>query len=99
MASVEVLVSETAKEYIRAHGGAVFVRAHAHHCCSGSLTLLDTKTDPPRDLAHFESVDAGDVDAWFHGGTSGRPDQLVIELRGVFKRHPVAYWDGCALKP
>jgi len=95
---VEVLVSEVAKKYIRAHGGTVFVRAHPHHCCNGSLTLLDIKTDPPRDLANFESVDADEVEVWFCGGSGGRPDQLVLELRGVLKRHPVAYWDGCALK-
>jgi hypothetical protein len=97
--AVEVLVSEVAEEHIRAHGGAVFIRAHPHRCCHGSLTLLDTTTDPPNDLAYFESVEAGGVEVWFCGGSSGRPDQLVIELGGVLKRHPVAYWDGCALKP
>ena len=85
--------------FIRDHGGTVFVRAHPHRCCTGSLTLLDTTTTPPPDSADFESFDTGEVGVRFHRGASGLPGQLIIELRGIRKRHPVAFWDGCAFKP
>jgi len=31
-------------------------------------------------------------------GAGEPPRQLSIELRGVIRRRPVAYWDGCAYK-
>jgi hypothetical protein len=98
-ALVEILVSETAKKYVRAHGGTAYVRAHPHHCCTGSLTLLDITTKVPTDSTDFISVDADDIEVKFRGGPSGQPHQLVIELGGWFRRHPTAFWDGCAIKP
>ncbi|MGP0030946.1 MAG: hypothetical protein ACLPVF_10635 [Acidimicrobiales bacterium] len=95
---MEVLASESAKRYVKAHGGTAYVRARRHHCCTGPLTLLDITTKPPRDLTAFESIDANEFDVRFCGGQCGRPNQLVIELRGLFRRHPVAFWDGCAFK-
>jgi hypothetical protein len=96
---MEVVVSPAARQYVKDHGGTVFVRAHPHHCCTGSLTLLDTTTKAPPDAADFKSVAADSLDVRFRGGGAGDPHQLVIELRGVLRRHPVAYWDGCAFKP
>jgi hypothetical protein len=96
---VEVHVSEPAKEYIQRHGGTIFVRPHSHRCCSGSLTLLDSTTTPPRDAVDFTSYDTEGVDVQFCGSPSGLPRQLIIELRGVFLRRPIALWEGCAFKP
>jgi hypothetical protein len=96
---VDVLISEEARGYITRHGGTVFVRSHSHRCCTGSLTLLDIRTTPPRDASEFEPFDTGGVGVWFYAGSGGRPTQLTIELRGVLARRPVAYWDGCAFKP
>jgi hypothetical protein len=95
---VDIRITENAKAYISAHGGTVFVRSHPHHCCTGTLTLLDVTTAAPRDLAGFQAFDAGGVGVQFCGGSSGHPGELAIELRGLIRRHPVAYWDGCAFK-
>ena len=94
-----MVISKLAQEFIRDHGGTLFVRAHPHRCCTGSLTLLDTTTTPPADSADFESFDTDGVAVRFHRGASGLPGQLAIELRGMLTRHPVAFWDGCAFKP
>jgi hypothetical protein len=96
---VEIQISESAQEYIARHGGTVFVRPHAHRCCSGSFTLLDTTTAPPPDASDFTSYDAAGVHVKFRGGPSGLPSQLLIEQRGLFLRRPVALWEGCAFKP
>jgi hypothetical protein len=96
---VEVRISEPAKEYVRAGGGTVYVRAHPHRCCAGTITLLDVTTRRPKDVGAFVAVASDDIHVRFSGGSSGCPDQLVIKLAGVFKRHPVAFWDGCAIKP
>jgi len=99
MAGVEVLIAPTAREYIEEHGGTVFVRSHPHRCCTGSLTLLDTTTTPPEDASDFLTFDTEGIGVRFHGGSSGIPNQLIIELRGLLNRRPVALWDGCAFKP
>jgi hypothetical protein len=96
---VDTVVSDDAREYVRAHGGVLFVRAHPHRCCHGSMTLLDTTTERPSDSDEYVSVGSGEIDVRFHGSPADEPHSLVIELRGVFRRHPVTYWDGCAFKP
>lgn len=95
---VDVVISEPARKYIREHGGTVFVRSHPHRCCTGSLTLLDLAMTRPDDAADFQSFDTEGIGVRFCG-SGGFPHQLVIELRGLFARHPVAFWDGCAFKP
>jgi hypothetical protein len=96
---VEVLVTESAKQYLRRHGGTVYVRAHPHRCCTGTLTVLDLATEPPPDAADFMFLAVEDVAVRYLGGPSGAPEQLTIKLAGLLSRHPVAFWDGCAYKP
>jgi hypothetical protein len=103
---MRVEISAGAQEYIRRHGGTVFVSSHAHRCCTGSLTLLDVSMAPPGDAEEFESfssandaVDGPPIEVRFRGNAAGKPDQLTIELRGMLARRPVAFWDGCAYKP
>ena len=95
---MDVVISETAREYIKEHGGTVFVRAHPHRCCTGSLTLLDLALTRPDDADDFESFETDGIGVRFNG-SDGFPHQLVIELRGLWARRPVAFWDGCAFKP
>jgi hypothetical protein len=96
---VEVLVTEAAKQYLRCRGGTVYVRAHPHRCCTGTLTVLDLSTEPPPDASEYMLLGAEDVAVRYWGGPSGAPEQLTIRLAGVLSRHPVAFWDGCAYKP
>jgi hypothetical protein len=96
---VEVVASESVKKYVKSRGGVVYIRAHPHHCCTGWTTLLDSTTSPPRDLTGFVEFEADGIEVRFCAGSSGRPSQLLIELRGLFKRRPVAFWDGCAFRP
>jgi hypothetical protein len=62
------------------------------------LTLLDVATSPPKDLTGFVAVDTNDIEVRFLGGAGGGPNELQIELRGMFRPHLAAYWDGCAFK-
>jgi hypothetical protein len=96
---MDVVVSDTAKEFVRARGGTVYVKAHAHTCCSGTMTLLDVNTKPPKDASSYVTTDSPDVDVKYRGGPGNQPHQLMIEVRGVLRQHLVAYWDGCAFKP
>lgn len=95
---MEVVVSQAAEEYILDHGATIFVRSHLHRCCTGKLTLLDSTTVCPADSAAFASFDTDAIGVRFLGGDGGLPHHLVIDLRGLLRRHLVAYWDGCAFK-
>jgi hypothetical protein len=96
---VDVVISEPAQDYIGRRGGTVFVRPHAHRCCTGSLTTLVTSVSPPADASDYQSFPVHDLDVRFLVGSAGAPTKLSIALRGVLHPHPVAFWDGCAYKP
>jgi hypothetical protein len=96
---VDVVVSNPARQFVLDHGGTVYVRANTHTCCSGNLTLLDVHTSAPKNAQEYVSAHSQDIDVRFAGGVSGHPHELTIELRGVLRRHLVAFWDGCAFKP
>jgi hypothetical protein len=97
---MEVVVSDSAQDYLADHGGVAFVRANSRRCCSaGTLTLLDVDVRTPSDAERFSATGAKGVDIRFLAGAQGSPDQLVVDTRGRLRRHLVAYWDGCAFKP
>ncbi len=97
---MDVVVSDSARDYLAGHGGVAYVRAHSHRCCSaGTLTLLDIDASAPKDAEHFRAGGGGSVDVRFLAGPLGEPRELVIDTRGRVRRHLVAYWDGCAFRP
>lgn len=98
---MKVDITDEAREYVNQHGGVVFVTPHAHQCCQGSITVLDTSTTPDGDHMADTYVPVGGdgIDVRFRGGAVQQPDELVIELRGVLRRRLVSFWDGCAYRP
>jgi hypothetical protein len=99
MHGVEVVVSPEARTFAAGRGGVVYVRAHAHRCCTGPITLLDTATEPPADARDYVDVPVDDLTVRYRGDPATGPHVLTIELRGSFRRHLVSFWDGCAAKP
>lgn len=95
---VDVIVSEEARQFVHDHGGVVYVRAHPHTCCSGTLTLLDVWTKKPPKVTGFVPIVSDGLEVHFSGGNGGAPHQLSLELRGRLRQHLVAYWDGCVFK-
>jgi hypothetical protein len=62
------------------------------------MTFLDASTRAPSDPQAYRRVGSGDFDVRYRQGRGTEPDELVVELRGVRRKHPVAYWNGCAFK-
>ena len=90
-------MSDNAQEYVRGHGGTVYVSAHPHRCCTGPLTLLDASTEGRVGTDETEVVRVCGIDVrWL--GAGDRPAHLGIELRGRLRPHLVASWDGCAYR-
>jgi hypothetical protein len=92
---VEVVISDEARTFVKARGGAVFVRAREYKCCGGALVLLDATSTAPRDVWNFVAYPADEIELYYRGHPRGVPNQLVIELRGLLRRHVAAYKDGC----
>ena len=99
MAWMEVVVSDEARSFAAGRGGVVYVRSHAHRCCAGPLTLLDTSTDVPTDADDFVDLPTGDLMVRYHGDPEFGPHVLTVELWGTFRRRLVSFWDGCAFQP
>lgn len=98
MDTMQVVVSDEARELAATHGGVVYVRSHAHRCCAGPLTLLDVTTKTPLDAGDFVPVDAGGLTVRYHGDPEDGPHVLTIDVRGRRRRRLVSYWDGCAYR-
>jgi hypothetical protein len=96
---MDVVVSDEAKEFVNARGGAVYVRSHPHRCSRVSITLLDTTTEPPSDANDFDPVETHGITVRYHGDPVDQPHVLTIEVHGIVRRHLMAYWDGCVYKP
>lgn len=95
---MDVSVSDSARDYLAAHGGVAYVRPRSFRCCSGGLTSLDIDVNPPIDADRFSQTRAKDVDVRFLLSPVGAPNELTIETRGRKRPHLVAFWDGCAFK-
>ena len=67
MASMDVVITEKARDFATARGGVVYVRSHSHRCCSGPITLLDTTTEEPADWRDYTGVTAGDLTVRYRG--------------------------------
>ncbi|MGA3215526.1 MAG: hypothetical protein ABSD97_07540 [Acidimicrobiales bacterium] len=95
---MRVVASDEVRAYVEANGGVLYVNARRHKCCSGALTLLETSTAEPEDPADYRAFDAGGFPLRLRTGSPDEPDELVVEMKGLRRRHPVAYWNGCAFK-
>ncbi|HXQ18462.1 MAG TPA: hypothetical protein VN781_02430 [Acidimicrobiales bacterium] len=95
---MNIVVSEEARAHIAQAGGVLYVRSRTHRCCTGQITMLEAATEAPRDLAPYRTLSSGSLTVLFAAPGAG-PAELAIELRGRRRKRPVAYWDGCALRP
>ena len=95
---MRVIASDEVRAYVTSHGGVLYVSAHRRKCCSGALTVLDTSTREPADQARYRTYDSGGFPVRLCTGGPDEPDELVIEMRGLGRKRPTAYWNGCACK-
>ncbi len=93
-----MISSDEVRDYVQSRGGVLYVNAHRRQCCSGALTVLDTSTRAPADVTDYRSFDSEGFAVRFCTGGGEGPDELVIEMRGIGRKRPAAYWNGCAFK-
>lgn len=93
---LRIIASDDVREFVRQHGGRLYVWATDHRCCRGLLTLLDADTRQPENWnERSEWAPAAGFEVYLDAGWHGRPEELVLELSWG-RRKVRAYWNGCA---
>ena len=84
---LKVLASPDAAEFIRSHGGRLYVWADVMYCygraCSAFLTAA---TEPPRDAHEFRRFEGGDFELLFSDGGLEAPDEVRLDLTGWHRK-------------
>lgn len=95
---MKVTADQAVCDYVSARGGVLWVRSTRHRCCGGAVTSLRVTTRRPRDAEDYTDVDCGLPVALRMLARAGAPDELMVELRGITRKRPVALWNGCTFK-
>jgi hypothetical protein len=91
-------VSAEASEFVRCHGGRLWVwAAHPQMCCAGTPAYMHAGIERPPGPSEFRSVPAAadGVEIWFRALGGREPDLLEIGMHGRRRPRIEAYWDGC----
>ena len=90
---MRVKASSGAIELVQATGGKLFVRAKRARCCYGSITLLETSSEPGD--RSFRRVQASGIELYLEDGLRD-PEVLELDIGGLGRKRVRAYWNGCA---
>jgi hypothetical protein len=93
---MRVTASADAVEFIRAHGGQLFVWPAEHRSARLTLAFLKASVDPPPQALDFRRVEARGFLLFMDPALQTLPEELLVVLRGRRHPHIEAYWDGLA---
>lgn len=80
------LASPDAVEYVREHGGSLYVWADLVNCPGCSVPFLSAFTDRPKRPSEFSRFHGEGFELLYSDGDVERPSQLIVELSGWRKR-------------
>jgi hypothetical protein len=90
---MHVEASPEAVRLIEEQGGRLFVWAKRARCCHGTMTYLETSSEPGE--RPFRRVYSDGIQLYLDSRLP-EPDELVIETSGRRRKHVHADWNGCA---
>jgi hypothetical protein len=93
---MRVTASADAAEFIRTHGGQLFVWPAEHRSARLTLAFLKASVDPPARALDFRRIEARDFLLFMDPALQTLPEELLVVLRGRRHPHIEAYWDGLA---
>jgi hypothetical protein len=94
--AVRVEVSSEAAEFVRGHGGRLWVwAARPRMCCQGTPAYMHAAMAAPAGLSGFVAVGSAGLDLRFRAPAGTLPAFLEIGLRGGRRPRVEAYWEGC----
>jgi len=90
---MKIRATDGVRELVREQGGRLYVWASVHGCCTGKLTLLETRAErPPGAQRRFREIDAGGYALMLDLSARPVPAELVLTLRGRRKKI-AAFWN------
>jgi hypothetical protein len=92
---MRIEVTPDAGQFIRDHGGRLYVWASGAACCGGTR-FIEASTEAPRDATRFVPVDAAGIEVLVRPAVGQLPDELRVDLRGWRRPRVEASWNGCA---
>ncbi len=90
---MRVEASPEAVRLVEEQGGRLFVWAKRARCCHGTMTYLETSSEPGE--RPFRRVYSDGFQLYLDARLA-EPEELVIEASGRRRKHVHAYWNGCA---
>ena len=93
---MRVTASADAAEFIRTHGGQLFVWPAEHRSARLTQAFLKASVDPPARALDFRRIEARDFLLFMDPALQTLPEELLVVLRGRRHPHIEAYWDGLA---
>jgi hypothetical protein len=90
---MRVEASPEAVRLVEERGGRLFVWARRAHCCHGTMTYLETSSEPGE--RPFRRIYSEGIQVYLDARLA-EPDELLIEASGRRRKHVHAYWNGCA---
>lgn len=107
MGRMKIGATPKASEYIREHGGKLWVWLDPHRSLVGGYVFLEAATEPPgtsrgakmtrssRRAHRFLSANAGGFELHYEWGKLDAPEEIHVELRGWMNKRIEAFWNGC----
>ncbi len=90
---MDLIVTDTAAEFVRTHGSRLYVWTRARHCCGGGQTL-EAGFEPPAGR-EFRPIDnSAGIELHMPTHLGRLPDELHLDLQRRPRRIR-AYWNGC----
>lgn len=80
-----------AVEFIRKHGGRLYVWADLMRCTGQRCTFFTTSIEPPTEPHEFRRFGGGDFELFFSDEGLEPPTELRLELAGRRRKHISVY--------
>ena len=91
---MNISASPEATEFVRAHGGRLFVWAGT--ACCGGTRFVESSTDSPIHEEGFIRVDGPSFAVYVREAGGRLPEELEVRVRGRRRPRVEAFWNGCA---
>jgi hypothetical protein len=95
--TMNVVAAPSVQEFVREHGGCLYVWTDRTLCCGGSMTFLKNSTTRPGTERAFREIANEDFRLLLDPGLHEPPDELHLVLKGWYRKRVEAFWNGCAL--
>lgn len=88
---MKVVTRTDAVEFIREHGGRLYVWADLMRCTGGRCTFFTSSIEPPTEPHEFHRFGGADFELLFSGEGLEPPTELRLELAGRRRKHISVY--------